>query len=62
MILLFATACSSTAAASRATDIAIKVDRVVAVGAPGTLMGDYEIDVAGKLVAPGFVDVRTPDM
>jgi N-acyl-D-amino-acid deacylase len=45
----------------RAADVAIKGDRIVAIGAPGTLRGDNEIDVAGKVVAPGFIDVHTHD-
>ncbi|MGE0422368.1 MAG: D-aminoacylase, partial [Reyranellaceae bacterium] len=43
----------------RAADVAIKGDRIAAIGEPGTLRGDNEIDVAGKVVAPGFIDVHT---
>ncbi len=45
----------------RAADVAIKGDRIVAIGERGTLKGDNEIDVGGKVVAPGFIDVHTHD-
>ena len=45
----------------RAADVAIKGDRIAAIGEPGTLRGSNEIDVAGKVVAPGFIDVHTHD-
>lgn len=44
-----------------AADVAITGDRIAAVGAPGSLKGDNEIDAAGKVVAPGFIDVHTHD-
>src|SRR5215475_12603098 len=44
-----------------AADVAIKADRIVAVEVPGTLRGDNEIDAAGRVVAPGFIDVHTHD-
>jgi N-acyl-D-amino-acid deacylase len=44
-----------------AADVAIKGDRIAAIEAPGTLKGDNEIDAAGKVVAPGFIDVHTHD-
>ena len=44
-----------------AADIAIKGDRIAAVGTTGTLRGDNEIDAAGRVVAPGFIDVHTHD-
>jgi N-acyl-D-amino-acid deacylase len=45
----------------RDADIAIKGDRIVAIGERGTLKGDNELDVSGKVVAPGFIDVHTHD-
>lgn len=39
-------------------DIAIRGDRIVAVGEVGG-RGKTEIDAAGKVVAPGFIDVHT---
>ena len=44
-----------------AADVALKGDRIAAVGAPGSLKGDNEIDASGKVVAPGFIDVHTHD-
>lgn len=44
-----------------AADVAIKGDRIAAVEPPGALRGDNEIDAAGKVVAPGFIDVHTHD-
>lgn len=50
-----------TGKAQYAADVAIKNDRIVAVGAPGSLKGTSEIDATGKVVAPGFIDVHTHD-
>jgi N-acyl-D-amino-acid deacylase len=44
-----------------AADVAIKGDRIAAVEAPGALRCDNEIDAAGRVVAPGFIDVHTHD-
>ena len=52
-----------TGAARRAADIAIAGDKVVAIVDPGQpeYTATTEIDVAGKIVAPGFIDVHTHD-
>jgi N-acyl-D-amino-acid deacylase len=42
-------------------DVAIKGDRIAAVGAPGSFKGTSEIDATDKVVAPGFIDVHTHD-
>jgi N-acyl-D-amino-acid deacylase len=42
-------------------DVAIVGDRVAAIGNIEKATGAREIDVAGKIVAPGFVDVHTHD-
>jgi len=44
-----------------AADVAVKGDRIAAIGEPGSLRGDNEIDARGKVVAPGFIDVHTHD-
>jgi N-acyl-D-amino-acid deacylase len=44
-----------------AADVAIKGDRIAAVEPPGALRSDNEIDAAGRVVAPGFIDVHTHD-
>src|SRR5499426_2337914 len=45
----------------RRADVAIAGDRVAAVGFVDKTAGAREIDVAGKIVAPGFIDVHTHD-
>ncbi len=42
-------------------DVAIAGDRIAAVGEVPRSAGAREIDAAGKIVAPGFVDVHTHD-
>jgi N-acyl-D-amino-acid deacylase len=45
----------------RRADVAIAGDRVAEIGAVGRVRGAREIDVSGKIVAPGFIDVHTHD-
>src|SRR5205807_9408731 len=45
----------------RRADVAIAGDRIAAVGFVHKAAGAGEIDVAGKIVAPGFIDVHTHD-
>jgi N-acyl-D-aspartate/D-glutamate deacylase len=40
-------------------DVAVHDGRVVAIGPALTLKGDQEIDAAGKMVTPGWVDIHT---
>jgi N-acyl-D-amino-acid deacylase len=40
-------------------DLAIRRGRIVEVAPPGTLQGQERIDLGGRFVAPGFVDVHT---
>jgi N-acyl-D-amino-acid deacylase len=42
-------------------DIAIRGDRIAAVGHVPAGSGRHEIDAAGRTVAPGFIDVHTHD-
>jgi N-acyl-D-amino-acid deacylase len=42
-------------------DVAIASDRIAAVGSVDKAEGAREIDVSGKIVAPGFIDVHTHD-
>jgi N-acyl-D-amino-acid deacylase len=44
-----------------AADVAIRGARIVAVGDLGRLTADRVLDVAGMVVAPGFIDVHTHD-
>ena len=45
----------------RRADVAISGDRISAVGAADKVEGARELDVSGKIVAPGFIDVHTHD-
>ena len=47
-----------TGAVARKADVAIKADRIVAVGEVKG-QGVREIDATGKIVTPGFVDIHT---
>ena len=42
-------------------DVAIAGDRVAAVGTVDRVEAAREVDVSGKIVAPGFIDVHTHD-
>jgi N-acyl-D-amino-acid deacylase len=42
-------------------DVAIAGDRIAEVGSVGRVEGAREVDVSGKIVAPGFIDVHTHD-
>src|SRR5690242_8733263 len=42
-------------------DVAIAGDRIAAVGEVARTAGASEIDVSGRIVAPGFIDVHTHD-
>src|SRR5271169_4021944 len=45
----------------RRADVAITRDRIAGIGTVARAEGVREIDVAGKIVAPGFIDVHTHD-
>jgi N-acyl-D-amino-acid deacylase len=45
----------------RRADVAIAGERIASVGIVDKAAGAREIDVAGKIVAPGFIDVHTHD-
>src|SRR5215472_6723588 len=45
----------------RRADVAIVGDRITTVGPVGRVAGARELDVSGKIVAPGFIDVHTHD-
>ncbi|MGE0387835.1 MAG: amidohydrolase family protein [Gammaproteobacteria bacterium] len=47
-----------TGATARSADIGIRADRIVQIGNIDS-SGEREIDAAGRVVAPGFVDIHT---
>jgi N-acyl-D-amino-acid deacylase len=47
--------------AAVAADVAIKGDRILAVGEVPHALGVEEVDASGQVVAPGFIDVHTHD-
>jgi N-acyl-D-amino-acid deacylase len=60
-ILRGGTVIDGTGAARRRADVAISGDRIAAIGGITKAKGAREIDVAGLVVAPGFIDVHTHD-
>ena len=40
-------------------DVAVRGDRIAAIGAPGTLRGRRVVDAGGRYVTPGFIDPHT---
>ena len=53
-----------TGAAPSQGEVAIEGERIVAVGAPGSIergQARHEHDLAGKAIAPGFIDTHTHD-
>jgi N-acyl-D-amino-acid deacylase len=61
LVIRNGSAIDGTGAPRRRADVAIKGARIAAIGEPGTLKSDNEFDAAGKIVAPGFIDVHTHD-
>ncbi|HEY8872377.1 MAG TPA: amidohydrolase family protein, partial [Stellaceae bacterium] len=60
-ILRGGTVIDGTGALRRRADVAISGDRITAVGEVAKASGAREIDVSGKIIAPGFIDVHTHD-
>lgn len=50
-----------TGADSRVADLAVRDDRIVAIGDLSALTGGREIDARGLSLSPGFIDVHTHD-
>src|SRR5688572_9472340 len=58
LVIRGGTVADGTGAALRDGDVAVRSDRIVAIGAIQG-RGSEEIDARGKLVTPGFVDIHT---
>ena len=56
-----ATVLDGTGAAPRVTDVGVLGDRVAAVGDLAGASADETHDLAGRALAPGFIDVHTHD-
>jgi len=61
LLLRGGTVIDGTGAARFAADVRVEDGRIVAVGAQVPSEGARVIDVSGKVVAPGFIDVHTHD-
>ena len=61
LVIRNATLIDGTGAARRTGDLAIRGDRIVALGALGAIHAAAEIDATGLVAAPGFIDVHTHD-
>ena len=61
LILRNARLIDGTGAPSQFGDVAIRDDRLLALGELGDLQAVRELDVGGKVVCPGFVDTHTHD-
>lgn len=42
-------------------DIGVNGERIAAIAGPGSLTGDACLEVGGRVVSPGFIDVHTHD-
>jgi N-acyl-D-amino-acid deacylase len=61
LILRNGTVVDGTRAPRYAADIALAGDRIAAIGKLEGARADVELDVSGKIVAPGFIDSHTHD-
>lgn len=59
IVLRGGTLIDGTGASPRRADVAIRGDRIVRVGASIGVRGRVELDVSGKIVAPGFINVHS---
>ena len=61
LILRRATVIDGTGAPRYRADVAVSGDRIAAIGDLGAHAATREIDAAGKVLAPGFIDAHTHD-
>src|SRR5262249_53681081 len=61
LLILGGTVIDGTGSARFAADVAIAGDRIVGIGSFGERRAEarHVIDAAGRIVAPGFIDVHT---
>src|SRR5947207_3554457 len=61
LVLRGGTVIDGTGAPRFVADVRIEGERISAIGAQLPPQGAEVVDVAGKIVAPGFIDVHTHD-
>jgi N-acyl-D-amino-acid deacylase len=61
LVIRNGTVIDGTRAPRYAADVAVQDGRIAAIGKLGQARADREIDAAGKIVAPGFIDAHTHD-
>ena len=61
LIIRNATVIDGTRAPRFAADIAVRSDRIVKIGQLDNATADVELDAAGKVAAPGFIDAHSHD-
>jgi N-acyl-D-amino-acid deacylase len=61
LLIRNATIIDGTGAARYAGDIGVRGDRIARIGTLSGARGDTEIDLGGRIAAPGFIDAHTHD-
>ena len=61
LIVRNATVIDGTGAPRFTADVAVAGDRIAAVGGLGAASADREVEAAGQVLAPGFIDAHTHD-
>src|SRR3546814_9094587 len=61
LVIRNGTLIDGTGAPARPADLGIAGGRIAALGDLGDAHGAVELDAAGRIVAPGFIDVHTHD-
>ena len=61
LIVRNATVVDGTRAPRYQADVGVRGDRIASIGSLGRSRADVDIDAAGKIVSPGFIDAHTHD-
>src|SRR5688572_4118901 len=61
LVIRNGTVIDGTRAPRYEADVAVQDGRIAAIGRLDGVRGDSEIDAAGRIVAPGFIDAHTHD-